>query len=138
MTVRDGYREPITEISPVVPQTSFRGKTDGGVAKMSAVFSGYESPSDAFYLVTTVINILKKANDQGIIIFTIIWLFHFLQSFTLLSCHLLVASFVHTRSSFIRRFVTFELWCLSIANVLKFRNDVISEIWNHFYEKRRW
>ena len=37
---------------------------------MSAVFSGYESPSNAFYLVTTVIiNILKKANDQGITLF---------------------------------------------------------------------
>ena len=34
---------------------------------MSAVFSGYESPSNAFYLVKIVIiNILKKANDQGI------------------------------------------------------------------------
>ena len=53
-------------ISPVVAQTSFRGKTDGGVAKMSAVFSGYESPSNTFYLVKMITNILKKANDQGI------------------------------------------------------------------------
>ena len=69
--IRDGYHEPITEISPVVPQASFRGKTDGRVAKMSAVFSGYESPSNAFYLVTIVINILEKANDQGIIILVV-------------------------------------------------------------------
>ena len=99
---------------------------------MSAVFSGYESPSNAFYLVKIVIiSILKKANDHGIIL-------DFLQSFTLLSSHLLVASFVHTRSSVIERFVIFELWCLSIANILKFRNYVIREIWNHVYGKRRW
>ena len=99
---------------------------------MSAVFSGYESPSNAFYLVKIVIiSILKKANDQGIIL-------DFLQSFTLLSSHLLVASFVHTRSSVIERFVIFELWCLSIANILKFRNYVIREISNHVYGKRRW
>ena len=49
----------------------FVGKTDGGVAKMSAVFSGYELPTNAFYLVTIVINILKKANDQGIIILVV-------------------------------------------------------------------